>query len=80
MGFIKDKEKAYADAAEHYHAAFRMSNCKNASVGFRLAFNYLKAERFVDTVNVSKQILEVYPEFPKVKSELINKARAGMRA
>jgi len=57
-----------------------MSNYKNASVGFRLAFNYLKAERFVDTVNVSKQILEVYPDFPKVKTDLINKARAGMRA
>lgn len=57
-----------------------MSNYKNASVGFRLAFNYLKANRFVDTVNVSKQILEVYPEFPKVKTELIVKARAGMRA
>lgn len=80
MGYIKEKEKSYVDAAEHYQAAFRMSNYKNASVGFRLAFNYLKAERFVDTVNVSKQILEVYPEFPKVKTDLINKARAGMRA
>jgi tetratricopeptide repeat protein 21B len=59
MGYIKEKEKAYVDAAEHYHAAFRMSNNKNVGVGFRLAFNYLKAERFVDTVEVSKQILAV---------------------
>ena len=68
------------DAAEHYDAAFRMSYHKNAGVGFRLAFNYLKAERFVDTIDVCKKVLAVHPDFPKVKSELIAKARQQIRS
>ena len=79
MGLIKEKEKAYVDAANHYASAFKMSNNKNASVGFRLAFNYLKAERYVETVDIGRQILSVVPDFPKVKTELINKARALIR-
>ena len=66
MGLIKEKEKAYVDAAAHYDRAFKMSNKKNAAVGFRLAFNYLKAQRYVDTIDVSKEILKVHPDYPKV--------------
>jgi tetratricopeptide repeat protein 21B len=43
-----------------------MSNKKNASVGFRLGFNFMKANRFVDAIDVGKDILKVYPDYPKV--------------
>jgi tetratricopeptide repeat protein 21B len=56
-----------------------MSNKKNAGVGFRLAFNYLKANRLVDAIDVGKEILKVYPNFPKVKTDILDKARAGIR-
>ena len=79
MGLIKEKEKAYVDAAEHYDKAFKMSNNKNANVGFRLAFNYLKANRFVDTIDVGKEILKVHPDYPKLKTELIDKARSMIK-
>ena len=48
---------------------------KNPAVGFRLAFNFLKARRYVDTINVGKEILKVHPNYPSVQSELIDKAR-----
>ena len=54
MGLIKEKEKAYDAAAAHYQAAFKMSNKTNAGVGFRLAFNYLKAQKYTDTVEVGR--------------------------
>lgn len=79
MGLIKEKEKAYVDAADHYHKAFEMSNKKNGGVGFRLAFNYLKADRLVDAIDVGKEILKVYPNFPKVQSDIIDKARGLIR-
>ena len=79
MGLIKEKEKAYVDAAELYDKAFKMSNNKNANVGFRLAFNYLKANRFVDTIDVGKEILKVHPDYPKLKTELIDKARSMIK-
>ncbi len=57
-----------------------MSNKKNGAVGFRLAFNYLKANRFVDAIDVSKDILKSYPDYPKVNSDIITKARAMIKA
>ena len=66
MGLIKEKEKAYVDASDHYSKAFVMSNKKNGGVGFRLGFNYLKANRFVDAIDVGKDVLKVFPNFPKV--------------
>mmetsp|Transcript_13183 Transcript_13183/g.20530 ORF Transcript_13183/g.20530 Transcript_13183/m.20530 type:complete len:118 (+) Transcript_13183:3631-3984(+) len=79
MGLIKEKEKAYVDASEHYAHAWEMSNKKNGGVGFRLAFNYIKAERFVDAIDVGKEILKVYPSFPKVQVEVIEKARGQIK-
>ena len=79
MGLIKEKEKAYVDAATHYYQAFEMSNKKNGGVGFRLAFNYLKANRLVDAIDVGKEVLKVHPTFPKVQSDIIDKARRQIR-
>ena len=66
MGLIKEKERMYVDAADHYEKAWQMSNKKNASVGFRLGFNFMKANRFVDAIDVGKDILKAYPDYPKV--------------
>lgn len=57
-----------------------MSNKKNGGVGFRLAFNYLKANRFVDAIDVSKDILKAYPDYPKVQTDIINVARSKIKA
>jgi len=64
MGVIKEKEKAYVDAATHYQAAFKMSNNKNSGVGYRLAFNLLKAERYTETIDIGRQVLSAFPDFP----------------
>lgn len=66
MGLIKEKEKAYVDAADHYQKAFEMSNKKNGGVGYRLAFNYLKASRFVDAIDIGKEVLKINPAYPKL--------------
>jgi len=54
MGLIKEKEKDHVAAANHYQIAFEMSNKKNASVGYRLAFNYAKAQRYTDTIDIGR--------------------------
>lgn len=79
MGLIKEKEKAYVDAADHYKKAWQMSNKKNGGVGFRLAFNYLKADRHVDAIDIGKEILKVYPDYPRVRETIIDVARSKIR-
>jgi tetratricopeptide repeat protein 21B len=44
MGLIKEKEQSYVDAANHYENAFKLLNKRNLNMGYRLAFNYLKAK------------------------------------
>jgi tetratricopeptide repeat protein 21B len=80
MGMIKEKERIYIDAANHYEKAWTMSNKRNAGVGFRLAFNYIKASRFVDAIDIGKDILKVYPDYPKVQKEIVEKSRSMIRA
>lgn len=80
MGLIKEKEKDHITAAQHYQVAFEMSNKKNPSVGYRLAFNYMKAHRFTDTIDIGRQILKLYPDFPQIKNDLMQKARQHIRA
>jgi len=56
-----------------------MSNRKNEAVGFRLAFNYGKAERYIDCINIGKEVLKVNPNFPNIQTDLIEKARSLIR-
>ena len=79
MGLIMEKESSYRDAAEHYEQAWKCANKLNAPIGFKLAFNYLKAERFLDAIGVCHSILNKFPDYPKIKDEVLKKAREGLR-
>merc|ERR1711916_51502 len=49
------------------------------STGYKLAFNYLKAKRFVDAIDVCHRVLEVNPDMSKIRKDVLDKARAGLR-
>ncbi len=53
--------------------------CAHMHAGFRLGFNYLKAKRFVDAIGVCQKVLEKYPDYPKIKKEILEKARQSLR-
>lgn len=75
MGLIKEKETSYVDAATHYEKAHKLTSEKSASIAFRLGFNYLKAKRYVDCINICRKILEIFPNYPKIEKEVLEKAR-----
>ena len=56
MGYIMEKEQAHQSAAEFYENAWSYCNQANAAVGYRLAFNYLKAKRFVEAIDVCQAV------------------------
>merc|ERR1712080_786738 len=59
LGLIYEKEQAFKDAASHYEKAWECCNESSPSVGYRLAFNYLKASRIVDAINISQKVLKI---------------------
>ncbi|XP_006201152.2 tetratricopeptide repeat protein 21B [Vicugna pacos] len=79
MGYIMEKEQAYTDAALNYEMAWKQGNQTNPAVGYKLAFNYLKAKRFVDAIDVCHQVLEAHPSYPKIRKDILDKARTSLR-
>jgi len=80
MGFIMEKEQSYKDAAFNYENAWSNANEANPAIGYKLAFNYLKAKRYVDAIDVCHKVLDKHPNYPKIKKDILDKARLGIRA
>lgn len=47
--------------------------------GYRLAFNYLKAKRLVEAIDVCHAVLHQHPNYPKIRPDILDKARQGLR-
>ena len=67
LGLIKEKEQAYVDAAESYEKAFEMTLKKSAGIGYRLAYNYMKAKRYVDCLETCRVVLEANPRYDPIR-------------
>jgi len=80
LGLIYEKEQAYKDAALHYEKAWEFCNESSPSVGYRLAFNYLKAKRYVVAINICQQVLKISENYPKIKKDVLDKARSMLRS
>ncbi|XP_052258735.1 tetratricopeptide repeat protein 21B-like isoform X2 [Dreissena polymorpha] len=78
-GFIMEKEQSYKDAALNYENAWKYGNKNNPVIGFKLAFNYLKAKRMVDAIEICHHVLASHPNYPKIKKEILDKARQSLR-
>ena len=78
-GLIFEKEQSYKDAAESYEAAWKLVNCADPGIGYKLAFNYLKAKKFVQAIDACHKVLEQHPNYPKIRKDVLEKARASIR-
>jgi tetratricopeptide repeat protein 21B len=78
LGTIKESENKFNEASEFFQSAWKIS--KTASIGFRLAFSFMKAKKYVQAISISKEILSMYPDYPRIKSEILDKCRTLVRA
>eukprot|EP00727_Mastigamoeba_balamuthi_P002994 m51a1_g12692 hypothetical protein (667) ;mRNA; r:1702-3779 len=79
MGYIMEKEQSYRDAAENYESAWKMLNETDPSIGYKLAFNYLKAKRYVEAISICHKVLAIAPTYPKIRKEILDRARSSLR-
>ncbi|KAI4553985.1 hypothetical protein MJT46_016165 [Ovis ammon polii x Ovis aries] len=79
MGFIMEREQSYKDAATNYELAWKYSHYTSPAIGFRLAFNYLKDKRFVEAIEVCRDVLREHPNYPKIREEILEKAQVSLR-
>lgn len=79
LGSIAEREQAYKDAANHYEHAWKLATQADQAVGYKLAFNYMKAGRLVDAITVSQAVLNADPQYPKIRHDVLDKARMGLK-
>ncbi|XP_069186237.1 tetratricopeptide repeat protein 21B isoform X2 [Procambarus clarkii] len=79
MGFIMEKEQSYRDAAYNYEQAWKFSGNTNPMIGYKLGFNYMKARRFVDAIDVCHVVLAKHPEYPRIRKDILDKSRSSIR-
>ncbi|CAH8526202.1 unnamed protein product [Heterobilharzia americana] len=79
MGLIMEKEQNYSEATKYYEHVWNNSNHQNPVIGYKLAFNYLKIKRYLEAVEVSLQVLSMYPNYPKIQKDILDKARLHLR-
>jgi tetratricopeptide repeat protein 21B len=79
LGNILEKEQSFKEAADSYEVAWKNSFYENAAIGFKLAFNYLKGKKYVEAIDVAHRILAAFPDYPKVRKEILEKARQALR-
>ncbi|KNC48253.1 tetratricopeptide repeat protein 21B [Thecamonas trahens ATCC 50062] len=79
LGYIHEKLDAFVDAAECYRSAWELSNGTALGVGYKLAFNYLKAEAWIPAVEICHAVLRVDPEYPQIRKSILRVAREQLK-
>uniref|UniRef100_A0A4W5LGJ1 Tetratricopeptide repeat protein 21A/21B C-terminal ARM domain-containing protein n=1 Tax=Hucho hucho TaxID=62062 RepID=A0A4W5LGJ1_9TELE len=75
MGYVREKEHSYHDASVFYDHAWLYTNRVNPSMGFRLAFNYLKFKQYNEAI----EVLAEHPDYPLIQKEILERARLALR-
>uniref|UniRef100_A0A915HV85 Tetratricopeptide repeat protein n=1 Tax=Romanomermis culicivorax TaxID=13658 RepID=A0A915HV85_ROMCU len=79
LGYIREKEQKWIEATAYYEKAWLLTKMKNPTIGYKLAFNQLKSKRFIDAIDICHTVLKQYPNYPKIKRDVLDKARANLR-
>ncbi|XP_063063338.1 tetratricopeptide repeat protein 21B [Engraulis encrasicolus] len=79
LGYIAETEHSYRDAAEHYAEAWRLSYRANPTIGYRLAFNYLKFKKYTEAIDVCYKVLEEHRDFPQIETAILHRAWQALR-
>ncbi|CAN7998156.1 unnamed protein product [Ixodes hexagonus] len=79
MGYIMEKEQSFKEAALYYESAWKQGSQNNPAMGYKLAFNYLKAKRYTDAIDVCHVVLTKCPSYPKIRKDILEKARSNLR-
>ncbi|XP_051538517.1 tetratricopeptide repeat protein 21B [Myxocyprinus asiaticus] len=79
QGFMMENEQRFSDAALQYELAWKYSNRVDPAIGFRLAFNHLKCKNYTQAIDVCHQVLQHYPDYPQIQTEVLTRAQISLR-
>ncbi|XP_052749213.1 tetratricopeptide repeat protein 21B-like [Galleria mellonella] len=79
LGYLAEKEQNYKSAAHNYDNAWTYSGRTDLALGYKLAHAYLKLKKYPECIVVCRYILKVHPDYPKIRKEILEKAKNNLR-
>ncbi|XP_054721397.1 tetratricopeptide repeat protein 21B-like [Uloborus diversus] len=79
-GYIAEKDQNYLDAVKNYEKAWLLTSKSNPVIGYKLAYNNMKAKRYAESIEVCQLVLAKYPNYPKIKKEILDRSRTCLRS
>ncbi|CAH0729262.1 unnamed protein product, partial [Brenthis ino] len=79
LGFIAEKEQNYKMSAFNYDKAWIHTGKNDLAVGYKLAYSYLKMKKYPECIVVCRHILKIHPDYPKIKKDILEKAKTNLR-
>ncbi|XP_030029552.2 LOW QUALITY PROTEIN: tetratricopeptide repeat protein 21B [Manduca sexta] len=79
LGSLAEKEQNYKSAAHNYDNAWTHGGKSDLAVGYKLAHAYLKLKKYPECIVVCRHILKAHPDYPKLKKEILEKAKTNLR-
>uniref|UniRef100_A0A673NGC3 Tetratricopeptide repeat protein 21B-like n=1 Tax=Sinocyclocheilus rhinocerous TaxID=307959 RepID=A0A673NGC3_9TELE len=76
MGYIMEKEQSFRDAALNYEMAWKYSNQTNPTIGKIKLFILLHFFFFLVS---HSQVLDAHPNYPRIRKDILDKARVALR-
>lgn len=80
LGLIMEKNHSYPEAISFYENVWKCLKEASPAVGYRLAYTYLKDKRHIEAITVCQKVLAISPNYPKIKKDILDKARVCVRA
>lgn len=80
LGLAMEKEMDYEHSCECYEKAWKLEFEASAPIGFKLAFTYMKSKKYVEAIDICEKVLDQYPEYPRIKEEILRKCQASIRS
>ncbi|KAL1284267.1 Tetratricopeptide repeat protein 21B [Trichinella pseudospiralis] len=79
LSLINEKQQKWAEAVSNLEMAWTICKHRHPAIGYRLAYIYLKAKRYVDAVDTCHVVLNNFPDYPRIKHDILDKARLSFR-
>lgn len=59
--------------------AFKLEFEASAPMGFKYAYCLYKNKQHVEAIDVCEKILAMYPDYPRIRDEILKKCISGIR-
>lgn len=79
MAQIYEKKKLYDEAAAALSTAWELTSKTDCYIGYKLAYNYMKAQNPVEAIKAARIILSIHQNYPKVKEQILIPCCAQIR-